>query len=56
MKILYITPTFQHPALRGSYRHYYILRELAKRHAITLLTLERAPIKEVALSEMQAVT
>lgn len=56
MKILYITPTFQHPALRGSYRHYYILRELAKRHAITLLTLERTAIKETALREMQAIT
>lgn len=56
MKILYITPTFQHPALRGSYRHYYILRELAKRHAITLLTLERAAINETAMGEMQAIT
>lgn len=56
MRILYITPTFQHPALRGSYRHYFILRELAKRHSITLLTLERTAINAAALGEMQAYT
>ena len=56
MKILYVTPTFQHPALRGSYRHYHILRELAKRHKITLLALERVPIKAEALQEMRLYT
>lgn len=56
MRILYITPTFQHPSLRGSYRHYYILRELAKRHAITLLSLERSPIKAEAMQEIASYT
>lgn len=56
MRILYITPTFQHPKVRGSLRHYYFIRELAQRHAITLLTLERSPIAAEALAEMASYT
>lgn len=56
MRILYITPTFQHPKVRGSLRHYYFIRELAQRHAITLLTLERSPIAAEALAEMATYT
>lgn len=52
MKLLYITPSFQHPKVRGPNRHYHFIRELAQRHAITLLTLERSPIAEEARREM----
>lgn len=56
MKILHITPTFQHPKVRGSCRHYHFIRELSKAHEITLLTLERAPIAAEALEEMASYT
>lgn len=56
MRILYITPTFQHPKVRGSLRHYYFIRELAQCHRITLLTLERSPIPPEALAEMATYT
>jgi glycosyltransferase involved in cell wall biosynthesis len=56
MKILYVTPSFQHPQVRGSNRHYHFLRELAQRHDITLLTLERTPIAAQAMSEISEYT
>jgi glycosyltransferase involved in cell wall biosynthesis len=56
MRILYIIPTFQHPKVRGPNRHYHFIRELSQRHAITLLTLERAAVAEEALQEMAAYT
>lgn len=56
MRILYIIPTFQHPKVRGSLRHYYFIRELAQRHAITLLALERSPIAAEARTEMASYT
>jgi len=56
MKILYIIPAFQHPKVRGSARHYHFIRELAQRHQITLLTLERSPIAAEAMAEMATYT
>lgn len=56
MKILHITPTFQHPKVRGSHRYYYFIRELAQRHEITLLTLERSPIAPEARQEVTTYT
>lgn len=56
MKILHITPTFQHPKVRGSCRHYHFIRELSQRHEITLLTLERAPVAADAMEEMASYT
>lgn len=56
MKILYITPTFQHPKVRGPDRHYRFIRELAQRHQITLLTLERHAIAADAMDEMESYT
>jgi glycosyltransferase involved in cell wall biosynthesis len=56
MRILHITPAFQHPQVRGSNRHYHFLRELSQRHAITLLTLERSPIAPEAMQEVSAYT
>ncbi len=52
MRILHITPAFQHPTVRGPNRHYHFIRELSQRHEITLLTLTRSKIPEEALREM----
>ena len=56
MKILYITPTLQHPELRGSHRHYHFIRGLSQRHAITLLSLERSPVTDAVRQEMTSYT
>jgi glycosyltransferase involved in cell wall biosynthesis len=56
MKILYLTPSFQHPKVRGSIRHYYFLRELAQRHSLTLLTVARSPIPPEAMAELRSYT
>ena len=41
MRILYITNGFPFPLTSGYLRHYYLLRELAARHRITLLSIVR---------------
>lgn len=56
MKILYLTPAFQHPSMRGPTRHYYFIQELSKRHEITLLALSRGPIVPEAMQEMSRYT
>lgn len=56
MKILHITPAFQHPLVRGSDRHYHFLRELSRRHEVTLLTLVRSEIPLEALEEVRDLT
>ena len=56
MRILYITPSVQHPLMQASFRHYYFLRELARRHDITLLTLTNAPPPPPVLEELRRQT
>lgn len=56
MRILYITPAFQHPSVRGPTRCYYFMKELSKRHAITLLTLKRTEVSTEAMDEMNGYT
>ena len=56
MRILHITPSFQHPTMRGPTRHYHFLRELSARHTITLLALSRGPITPEARDEMTSRT
>jgi len=56
MKMLYITPAFQHPTVRGPNRHYHFVRELAQRHEITLLTVARSDIPQEAMQEMRSYT
>ncbi len=56
MKILYITPTFQHPRMRGPSRHYYFIRELSRRHKITLLSLTKSSVVPEAMAEMRGYT
>jgi len=54
MRILYLTPSFQHPTVRGPHRHYHFIRELSQRHEITLLALARHSIGADALAEMKS--
>ena len=56
MRILYITPAFQHPTVRGPHRHYHFIRALSKRHQITLLTLVRSHVRLEARQEMERCT
>ncbi len=56
MRILYVTPAFHHPSLRGPTRCYHFARELAKRHAITLLALSRVEVSRAARQEMESYT
>lgn len=56
MRILYITPSFHHPKLRGPSRHYYFIRELSRRHRITLLSLTRTPVPPEVVTEMRSYT
>lgn len=53
MRILHITPSFQHPTVRGPDRHYHFMRELSQRHEMTLLTLARSKIPAAAMEEMR---
>ncbi len=56
MRILYITPFLQHPKMQSSFRHYYFIRDLSRRHRITLLTPTKSPVTPEALQEMTAYT
>ena len=52
MKLLYIVLSFQHPDVRGPTRHYHLVRELSKRHEITLLALNQCEVGREALAEV----
>jgi sugar transferase (PEP-CTERM/EpsH1 system associated) len=39
MRILYVTGVFPYPLIGGHLRHYHLIRELSRRHAITLISL-----------------
>lgn len=56
MRILYVTFMLQHPRLRGPNRHYHFLRELARDHAITLLTLTDQPVPPDVMAEIEGYT
>ena len=56
MKILYLTFAFQHPSLRGPTRCYHFIKELSRRHEITLLSASRLPVPREALEEMAGYT
>ncbi len=56
MRILYIIPSLQHPKVRGPHRHYHFVRELSKRHSITLLALIRGKVDPSALEEVRSYT
>ena len=52
MRILYLSFSFQHPSLRGPTRCYHFLRELSRRHEITLLSASRIPVPPEAKQEV----
>jgi len=56
MRILYITPSFQHPAMRGPTRCYHFIKELSPRHKITLMALTNCEVAAAPLREMQKYT
>ncbi|UCE03525.1 MAG: glycosyltransferase [Candidatus Latescibacterota bacterium] len=56
MRILHITPSIQHPTMRGADRHYHFIRELSRRHSITLLSLTREPMTRAAADELSQYT
>jgi hypothetical protein len=56
LRILYVLFALQHPRLRGPNRHYHFLRELSRRHAITLLAITAQPIPGEILEELTGYT
>jgi glycosyltransferase involved in cell wall biosynthesis len=56
VRILYVTPAFHHPDLRGPTRCYHFTKELAPRHAITLLSLTKVEVPPEAHREMASYT
>jgi glycosyltransferase involved in cell wall biosynthesis len=56
MRILYLTPSFQHPAMRGPTRCYHFIKEMAQRHQITLMALTNCEVAEAPLREMAGYT
>ncbi|MDZ7360017.1 MAG: glycosyltransferase [candidate division KSB1 bacterium] len=56
MRILYLAPSFQHPAMRGPTRCYHFIKEMAKRHQITLMALTNCEVAEAPLREMAGYT
>jgi glycosyltransferase involved in cell wall biosynthesis len=56
MKIFYLTSSFQHPSLRGHTRCYYFIKELSRRHEITLLSATMIPVPHDAKQDMAAYT
>ena len=56
MRLLYITPSFQHPSMRGPTRCYHFIKHLSKGHRITLLSLTRSEVSPSAMKEMASYT
>ncbi len=56
MKILYAIPALQHPRIRGACRHYHFVKELAREHDITLLSLVRSKVEPEVMKEMSDLT
>lgn len=52
MRILYLTNGFPYPLTSGYLRHYYLIRELSKRHSVTLFSLTRKTPAEEHLAAM----
>ena len=56
MRIVFLTYAFQHPQMRGSARQYHFIRELARRHEISLLALSEVPVPGDVLEDMESLT
>jgi polysaccharide biosynthesis protein PslH len=53
MNVLYLTNSVQHPAMHSTFRHYYFLKDLAREHEVTLLTLSKAPVPHSVMAELR---
>ncbi|HLU09051.1 MAG TPA: glycosyltransferase [Oceanobacillus sp.] len=56
MKILYLTNAFPYPLTSGYLRHYFLIKELAPRHAITLLSVVGGKFNAEHLKALQPYT
>ena len=46
MRILYLTNGFPYPLTSGYLRHFFLIRELSRRHRITLLSLTNGSFRQ----------
>jgi glycosyltransferase involved in cell wall biosynthesis len=53
MRILYLLPAISHPSMRSELRHHHFLKNLAERHAVTLVALTRLPPSAGALRDLR---
>ncbi|MDQ3492802.1 MAG: glycosyltransferase [Chloroflexota bacterium] len=53
MRILYVTSGLPYPLTSGKLRHYFLSRELAQRHEVTLLALVGQPVEPEHVREME---
>jgi glycosyltransferase involved in cell wall biosynthesis len=56
LRILYLLPSLDYSSMGGTLRHYHLLRQLGKRHAITLLALSETDPSEEQLREFSSFT
>ena len=56
MRILYLMSGLKHPTMRGELRHYHLLRQLTRRHEVTLVALSGAETTAEALEELGGCT
>lgn len=56
MRVLYVTNGFPYPLTSGYLRHYFLIRELAADHAITLLSLTGNGFRDSDLEELEPLT
>jgi polysaccharide biosynthesis protein PslH len=56
MRVLYLTNGFPYPLTSGYLRHYYLIKELSQRHAITLLSIVGASFTAEHAAAMAPIT
>jgi glycosyltransferase involved in cell wall biosynthesis len=56
LRILYITTGFPYPLTSGLLRHYFFIKELSRRHSVTLLSLVQPGFRPEYLEHLQPFT
>ncbi len=56
MRVLYITNNFPYPLTSGYLRHYFLVRELARRHEVTLFSLVGPGFREAHAAALRPFT
>src|SRR5262245_5310150 len=56
MRILYLTNGFPYPLTSGYLRHYFLIKELSQRHAITLLSIVGATFAAESVAALEPFT